>query len=146
MKPTKQWFCLKSMAAKCATKARVKALYFIHRPYWSMEESIQALFSTYRYISPVLFSSTSLMKTGHIEKSCHMIQTLFSVIFNFVLRIVMSLLLLLLFLHVVIFIKKNKLAYLWRVELGDHLLGRRIFVYYLYQYYSDRIVSGVCSH
>lgn len=32
------------------------------------------------------------------------------------------------------------------MELGDHLLGRRIFVYSLYRYYSDSIVSGVCSH
>lgn len=32
------------------------------------------------------------------------------------------------------------------MEPSDHLLGRRIFVYSLYQYYSGSIVSGVRSH
>lgn len=69
-------------------------------------------------------------------------QTLLSVIFNFVLCIVVSLLLLLC-LHVAIFLRIS-----WPTceELGDHLLGGRTFVYSLYQYYSDSIVSGVCSH
>lgn len=146
LKPTKQWSCLKSMAAKCTTKDHVKALYFLHRPHCHLEEPIQALFSTYWYISLALCladpRSPKNLDWLH-EKSCHMKQTLFSVIFNVVLCIVMSLLLLLLFLHVAIL---SKLAYLWSVELGDHLLGRRIFVYSLYQYYSDSIVSGVCSH
>lgn len=76
------------------------------------------------------------------QTSCHLKQTLFSVKLNFVLCIVASLLLLLLLLHVAVF--KNKFADR-RMELDDHFLDRRIFVYSLYQYYSDSIFSGVCS-
>lgn len=145
LKPTKQWSFLKLKAAKCATKACLKALYFLHRPHCRLEEPIQALFSTYWYISLALCLAdprSSQIKTGYIKKSCHMNQTLLSVIFNFVLCIVVSLLLLLC-LHVAIFLRIS-----WPTceELGDHLLGGRTFVYSLYRYYSDSIVSGVCSH
>lgn len=76
----------------------------------------------------------------HISSTMSGRQTkLLSVIFNFVLCVVVPLLLLW-------FCMLEVPKKYWRVELGDHLLGRRIFVYFLYRYYSDSIVSGVCSH